>query len=203
MLLAAVLLAPAPLTAQAPAEPTALERSVEQLGNTVGRWAVTTEFLKEDGTVARSVTGTYEFSWVVPDRVVSGVSRIPELSQISGILFFINEKKEQIEMVSVGADGRLWEVIGPLGEEVRRRPSSRRPMVARANSASRDTTCPLTPSNPGWSTVRTAARPGSPETINSSVGNLLRPSELGLQGWTGRGGASAPPRRAIGLSFTR
>jgi hypothetical protein len=122
MLLAAVLLAPAPLTAQAPAEPTALERSVEQLRNTVGRWAVTTEFLKEDGTVARSVTGTYEFTWVVPDRVVSGVSRIPELSQISGILFFINEKKEQIEMVSVGADGRLWEMIGPLGEEVRTTP---------------------------------------------------------------------------------
>jgi hypothetical protein len=99
-----------------------MERSVEQLQYIVGHWAVTTEFLKEDGSVARSVEGTYEFEWVVPDRVVSGRSEIPALQQTSGILFFINEKQGLIEMVSVGPDGRLWEMIGPLGGEVRTTP---------------------------------------------------------------------------------
>jgi hypothetical protein len=121
--LVAALLLPGPFaSAQTPAEPTPMERSVEQLRNTVGRWAVTTEFLGEDGSVARTATGTYEFSWVVTDRVVSGVSTIPEMAQTSGILFFINEQEQVIEMVAVGADGRLWRMIGPLGGEVRTTP---------------------------------------------------------------------------------
>lgn len=123
LLFAAALVAPVvAASAQTPADPTAMERSVDQLRTSVGRWAVTTEFLKEDGSVARSVEGTYKFEWVVPDRVVSGKSAIPALKQTSGILFFINEQQGLIEMVSVGADGRLWEMTGPLGGEVRTTP---------------------------------------------------------------------------------
>ncbi len=123
LLIVAALLGPvAAATAQAPAEPTPMERSVEQLRSTVGQWVVTTEFLQEDGSVVRSVTGTYDFTWVVPDRVISGKSNIPDLKQTAGILFFVNEKKQLIEMVSVGADGQLWEMTGPLGGEVRTTP---------------------------------------------------------------------------------
>lgn len=105
--------------AQEPADETAMQHSVEQLRAAVGRWDVTTEFLNDDGTVARSVAGTYEFAWVVPDRVVTGKSEIPELGMASGILFYISERKQQIEMVSVGADGALWIMTGPLGGEER------------------------------------------------------------------------------------
>ncbi len=97
----------------------ALRHSVEQLQSAIGKWNVVTEFLKEDGAVAKSAQGTYEFSWIVPDRVVTGKSEIPELKQASGILFYINEKKKLIEMVSVGADGALWTMTGPLGGEER------------------------------------------------------------------------------------
>lgn len=107
------------LVAQAPAEDQELQHSVEALRSSIGRWDVVTEFLKRDGSVARSVTGTYEFSWILADRVVSGKSAIPELKQAAGILFYINEKKRVIEMVSVGADGNLWIMTGPLGEEYR------------------------------------------------------------------------------------
>jgi len=126
LLLSSLLLAP-PIAApaQTPREPTPMERSVDQLRSAIGRWAVTTEFLNEDGSVARSVEGTYEFSWVVPDRVVSGRSDIPALTQTAAILFFVNEKEAVIEMVSVGADGRLWEMTGPLGGEVRTTPEFR------------------------------------------------------------------------------
>jgi len=104
---------------QAADDPGALQQSVEQLRSSIGRWDVTTEFLNEDGSVAKTVTGTYEFSWVIPDRVVSGKSEIPELKQVSAILFYVNEAKQQIEMVSVGADGNLWVMTGELGQEVR------------------------------------------------------------------------------------
>ena len=96
-----------------------LRHSIEQLRSSIGQWEVVTESLNDDGSVARSVTGTYVFSWVVEDRVVAGRSDIPELDQIAGILFYVNEKKALIEMVSVGGDGRLWIMTGPLGGEVR------------------------------------------------------------------------------------
>lgn len=89
-------------SAQEPAQPAELQHSIEQLRTSIGRWDVVTEFLNEDGSVARSVTGTYEFSWVVPDRVVSGKSEISEMKQSSGILFYVNEARRIIEMVSVG-----------------------------------------------------------------------------------------------------
>ncbi len=105
--------------AEPPDKEAALQHSIEQLRTSVGRWDVVTEFLQEDGSVAKSVIGTYEFSWVVPDRVVSGRSEIPELNQVAGILFYVNERKARIEMVSVGSDGALWTMTGPLGGEER------------------------------------------------------------------------------------
>lgn len=100
-------------------EDEAMHHAVEQLRSSVGRWQVVTDFLNEDGSVARSVSGSYEFSWVVPDRVLSGHSEMPELKQAAGILFYIKPAERQIEMVSVGADGRLWVMTGPLGGEQR------------------------------------------------------------------------------------
>lgn len=116
---AVTLLAVASPLAARQSEPEGLDHSVEQLRTSVGRWDVVTDFLNEDGTVARSVSGTYTFDWVVPDRVVMGRSEIPELGQASGILFYISEAKGVIEMVSVGRDGNLWIMSGPLGGEVR------------------------------------------------------------------------------------
>ncbi len=97
----------------------ALERSVEELRTSIGRWETTTTFLDVDGSVVGIATGVYEFSWVVPDRVVTGRSETPDLQQASAILFYINETKAQIEMVSVGGDGSLWIMTGPLGGDER------------------------------------------------------------------------------------
>ncbi|MDH5235386.1 MAG: hypothetical protein OEW77_10540 [Gemmatimonadota bacterium] len=108
--------------AQPPADPEALRHSVEQLRSIVGRWNVETEYLDDDGSVARAVRGTYDFTWVILDRVISGKSEIPELQQVAGILFYVNTAKRIIEMVSVGGDGRLWVMTGPLGGEARTTP---------------------------------------------------------------------------------
>jgi hypothetical protein len=108
-----------PAVGQTPPDPEALAHSIEQLRASVGTWDTTTEFLNDDGSVARSVEGTYQFSWVVPDRVLSGRTEIPELGQASGILFYVNPTRGTIEMVSVGGDGNLWVMTGPLGGEER------------------------------------------------------------------------------------
>lgn len=96
-----------------------LARGVEQLRQAIGDWSATTEFLREDGTAARTVEGTYSFRWVVPDRVISGVSEIPALEQRSAIMFYVSDTKGVIEMVSVGADGDLWVMTGPIAGETR------------------------------------------------------------------------------------
>ena len=90
-----------------------------------GVWSVKTEFLNEDGSIVKAANGTYRFTWVVPDRVLSGQAEIPELKQSSGILFYVNEKKLTIEMTSVGADGNLWVMSGAAGEETRTTPPFR------------------------------------------------------------------------------
>jgi len=119
-LLIAVLTAPpSAVRAQVPADSAALAASVRQLRETAGEWSVVTSFLKEDGTVARSAEGTYRFDWIIPDRVLSGRSDIPAMQRSAGILFYLNEARKTIEMVSVGADGNLWIMSGPLGGEVR------------------------------------------------------------------------------------
>ncbi|NOT45004.1 MAG: hypothetical protein HOP14_10425 [Acidobacteria bacterium] len=98
---------------------------MEELRHTVGTWDVTTDFLRTDGSVARTVTGTYEFTWVIPDRVVSGVSRIPELGTAAGLLLYVSEERKVVEMVSVGADGQLFVMTGDLGSDARITPETR------------------------------------------------------------------------------
>ena len=96
-----------------------LAHSVDELRNAVGRWSVTTTFLNPDGSVAREIPGTYVFEWIVEDRVVVGHNDLPELGQKSGILFYVREKDLEIEMVAVGADGKLWIMTGPAGGDTR------------------------------------------------------------------------------------
>lgn len=103
-------------TAQAQDEP---PPGVEQLRHVIGDWDVMTEFLNADGSVARSAEGSYSFEWVIPDRLVSGVSRVPELDIVSGLLFYVRPASGEIEMVSVGRDGQLFVMTGADGEQVR------------------------------------------------------------------------------------
>lgn len=96
--------------------------SVAELRHAVGRWNVVTEFLRDDGTVAATVRGTYQFEWVVENKLVRGLSEIPSMKQQAAILFFVNDRERTIEMTSVGADGQLWRMIGPLGGDQRTTP---------------------------------------------------------------------------------
>lgn len=102
--------------------PSQLAAAVAQLRQAVGLWDVTTTQYGEDGKVAGVAAGTYRFDWIVPDRVLAGRSDIPEMKQTSGILFYVNERRSTIEMVSVGADGHLWVMTGPAGGETRTTP---------------------------------------------------------------------------------
>jgi hypothetical protein len=70
-----------------PALNAALEHSIRQLQESRGSWSVTTEFLKPDGSVAKAAAGTYDFEWVIKDRVLKGVSEIPELGNKSRFSF--------------------------------------------------------------------------------------------------------------------
>ncbi len=97
----------------------AMAIAIGQLQHAIGKWSVTTEFLNPDGSIARTVKGAYQFSWVITDRVVRGESEIPELKLRSAILFYVNEKRQVIEMVSVGGDGFLWVMTGAAGSEAR------------------------------------------------------------------------------------
>ena len=109
----------AAIPAGAQTEEEKLAASVEELRNAAGSWSVTTEFLAADGSVAREIEGEYVFEWVVEGRVLSGYNHIPDLDQKSAILFYINEKEGNIEMASVGSDGHLWIMTGPLGGDTR------------------------------------------------------------------------------------
>ena len=104
------------------AVPQTTNPAVEQLRNVVGSWDVTTEFLNPDGSVAGTFEGTYSFEWVMEDRIVKGMSTIPAFEQASGILFYIRESTDEIEMVSVGKDGQLWIMTGSIGSETRETP---------------------------------------------------------------------------------
>lgn len=106
----------------AASDTTPIDAAVDQLRHVIGAWDVTTEFIGPDGEVARAIEGTYRFEWVVPDRVVSGRSDLPELGRSAGILFYVRELDSTIEMVSVGLDGRLWVMSGPASGEVRTTP---------------------------------------------------------------------------------
>ncbi len=105
--------------------PPGFETAVQQLRSAVGLWDVETTQFADDGAVARVACGTYQFDWVVPDRVLAGRSSIPDWEQTSGILFYVNERRSTIEMASVGADGHLWVMAGPAGGETRTTPPTR------------------------------------------------------------------------------
>ncbi len=112
----------APLTAESDPALSPFQSSVGELRLAVGLWNVTTTQYGEDGTVSGIASGTYRFDWIVPDRVLAGRSDIPDWKQSSGILLFVNERRQTIEMASVGADGHLWIMTGPAGGETRATP---------------------------------------------------------------------------------
>jgi hypothetical protein len=101
------------------ADETGFQAAVDELRHVVGEWAVTTEEIDPDGSVARTLEGTYRFEWVVPDRVVTGRSDIPQLARAAALLFYVSESRQVIEMVSVSDDGRLWVMTGDLGNGTR------------------------------------------------------------------------------------
>ncbi len=111
-----------PVAAESEAAPGPFETSVAQLRQAVGLWNVTTTQYGEDGAVAGVASGTYRFDWIVRDRVLAGRSDNPDWQQSSGILFYVNERRQTIEMASVGADGHLWVMAGPAGGETRTTP---------------------------------------------------------------------------------
>ncbi|WFL76451.1 hypothetical protein P7228_10625 [Altererythrobacter arenosus] len=96
--------------------------ALEQLRHVIGEWDVETTFLRPDGSEAGSFAGTYTFDWVMEDKVVQGVSVIPEFEMASGILFYLRPATSEIEMVSVGPDGQLWTMAGPQDSETRETP---------------------------------------------------------------------------------
>ncbi|MBX3703691.1 MAG: hypothetical protein KF822_07955 [Steroidobacteraceae bacterium] len=117
---ASLLLACSPLGAEAMETPaSALAEGIDQLRQTVGTWNVTTTQYRSDGTIARKVSGTWQFEWVVPDRVISGRSVIPALGEISGMLFYVNERRAALEFAQVDADGQLRVLSGGTGGELR------------------------------------------------------------------------------------
>jgi hypothetical protein len=99
--------------------PPALSSAVQQLRQAAGRWNVTTTRYAENGAVTAVATGTWNFDWVVPDRVLSGRAVIPDWNQSAGMLFYLNERRFTLEMAQVGADGQLLVMSGPAGTETR------------------------------------------------------------------------------------
>lgn len=111
-----------PVAAFADDDEAAPTPGIEQLRHIEGAWRVETRFVQEDGSDTEPFAGTYQFSWVIEDRVLSGVSEIPALGQKSAVLFYVRLAAGEIEMVSVGADGKLWVMSGRDGEETRSTP---------------------------------------------------------------------------------
>ena len=108
-----------PLKAQ-DAEP--ISPSIEQLRHVIGTWDVATTFYRPDGTHSRAYDGVYAFEWVMENKVVKGMSTIPEFEMASGLLFYLRDSTDEIEMASVGPDGQLWVMTGPQDSEIRETP---------------------------------------------------------------------------------
>jgi hypothetical protein len=109
-----------PAAGAAELAPPALATAVQQLRQAAGRWNVTTTRYADNGAVAAVATGTWSFDWVVPDRVLTGRSAIPDWNQSAGMLFYLNERMFTLEMAQVGADGQLIVLSGPAGAATRR-----------------------------------------------------------------------------------
>lgn len=85
----------------------------------VGSWDVRTEFLNPDGSVARTVRGSYEFEWAIPDAILHGIARQPELGTASALLLYLRPASGEVEMVSVDDQGVRWVMTGKDGTNVR------------------------------------------------------------------------------------
>lgn len=96
--------------------------ALSQLRHIIGEWDVATTFYRPGGTPGPTLDGTYRFSWVMEDRIVQGMSTIPQLEMASGLLFYLRDATSEIEMVSVGPDGQLWTMTGPQDSEIRETP---------------------------------------------------------------------------------
>lgn len=96
--------------------------SVAQLRHVIGDWDVVTTFYRDDGSVAAEAAGVYSFEWVLEDKIVKGMSTLPEWNVASGLLFYLRPSTSEIEMVSVGPDGQLWTMTGPIDSETRETP---------------------------------------------------------------------------------
>jgi copper(I)-binding protein len=99
-----------------------IDLGIAQLRHSVGKWDVSTTFFGPNGIAAAKVDGSYEFDWVIVDRLVRGTSTIPALGLTSGLLFYVRPSGKVIEMLSVGSDGMAWTMAGPIGGEVRETP---------------------------------------------------------------------------------
>ena len=102
-------------------------QALEQLRHVIGEWDVVTTFYRDDGSVAGDFAGTYTFDWVMQDKIVQGVSAIPQFNMASGILFYLRSSTSEIEMASVGPDGHLWVMTGPQDSETRETPNTEMP----------------------------------------------------------------------------
>lgn len=102
-----------PLAQASELAPRGIDAAVEQLRQAAGRWNVTTTRYADDGSVAAVASGTWNFDWVVPDRVLSGRAAIPDWSQSAGMLFYLNERQFTLEMAQVDSDGQLVVLSGP------------------------------------------------------------------------------------------
>lgn len=118
LLATVMLILAAPAIGQVQPAPTP-SAGLEQLRHIVGNWRVETRFRQQDGSETKPFAGTYRFEWVISDAVLRGVSEIPEFKQKSAIMFYLRPARGEIEMVSVGADGKLWVMTGRDGSESR------------------------------------------------------------------------------------
>jgi hypothetical protein len=107
-------------TAQpAAAGETAVGAGLAELRHVVGAWDVRTEFLNPDGSIARAVDGSYAFEWAIPDAVLSGIARQPELGGATAILLYLRPAAREVEMVAVDQAGVRWVMTGEDGTNVR------------------------------------------------------------------------------------
>ena len=125
---AALALTSVPLAAQAEAEDVEqTSPALEQLRHVIGEWDVVTTFIRPDGSEAGSFDGIYAFEWVMEDKIVKGLSTIPQFKMASGLLFYLRDSTGEIEMASVGPDGHLWVMTGPQDSETRVTPNTDMP----------------------------------------------------------------------------
>lgn len=103
-------------TADTPARPTP---GLTELRYVHGEWDVRTELLNSDGSVARSVEGTYKFSWAIPDAVLHGLARQPQLNSSSALLLYRRPATQEVEMVAVDEQGTRWFMTGKDGSDIR------------------------------------------------------------------------------------